>query len=452
MEFLEDNNLPSRIVFVTCLCLLGIFGIFGNILTAVFYTRTVSSASLLYVRNLAFSDTIVSVLMILNAAEIVFPLWTYPVLCKVSRFLAIWTITVSGIFIWLIAEDRHKKICRPFKEQMGTSKAKKVCAVVTISGCAFASRVFWSYDVLTVSDYRNKTQLYQYCTTREDQQFGFITTMNNVIDFSITFVGWINICVLYVQIARTLCDMKKRRTVKYHVTVFQSSKSSKTVCEASCNETYKTKWRFKTHDTVSGKSSQVSDCAGLVNPVGDTQMTSNDSSMEESVICKPTDEKQTAITHITAETPETSALKAYKLSSYYGNVREGVKETKKQSEPAVTPRKEILQSRDTLLNFKPPTASNRREKRLTLGLLSISLIFIICFTPYFFVKIYLQAIRGYGVEIELYFTTQVFLRLAYVNSIINPYIYFIFNLDFRKFVKKTICCLKHRYKHSFRGK
>jgi hypothetical protein len=74
------------------------------------------------------------------------------------------------------------------------------------------------------------------------------------------------------------------------------------------------------------------------------------------------------------------------------------------------------------------------EVKITFMMFAVSMIFILCFTPYFAIRIFIRIVLHSGKEYDFSAGIQFALKLPYVNSAFNPIIYYIFNPNLRRYV------------------
>lgn len=372
----------TRLVIAVSFCVCGCFGIFGNSLAIAFYRKTTTTSTIALIRGLALSDLFVNILLFVDCLQFLWASTNIPgIVCKVEKWLVIWAATSSGLFVWMISTDRHKRICKPFEKQISVSNMKRRRLGIVVFASIISSRVFGTYDCIPMKiseGMNNSTTIYNYCTTVQDGEFASLAFINIIIDFGLVLTGWIYVTITYIDIVWTLFALR------------QKSKSRSLVLSQPPS-------RAKIDGTQS--------CNISLENIANESTTS----------IKDTSPKSVVFTVDTTSTDE-----------------EANNETRKRTNRSID-------------NLSISTSARRngssgREKRLTLMMLTVSFLFVVFFIPYFVVKIYCRLIQGSGPGMELQLEMQIFLKLWSLNSVSNPWIYFIFNPEYRQFVKSTLFC------------
>lgn len=86
-------------------------------------------------------------------------------------------------------------------------------------------------------------------------------------------------------------------------------------------------------------------------------------------------------------------------------------------------------------SFLAQMTVSSRENRVTYMLFTVSVFFIVLLLPYLVIKIVQRYVYENGPEFELSPSVQFALNLVYMNNVFNPFVYYIFNQEFRRFVR-----------------
>ncbi|KAL3864659.1 hypothetical protein ACJMK2_006323 [Sinanodonta woodiana] len=137
-QFAEELNenftssiLPVTIFFGAEACV----GVLGNSLIMYVFSFKYNVCNFKYfVLVLAFID-LTSCLTTIPGEAYTQRFWyTYPDpnLCKAKSFFNVFTVFASALCLFLIAVDRHRKICKPFGWQIGNKMALRLCFIALI--------------------------------------------------------------------------------------------------------------------------------------------------------------------------------------------------------------------------------------------------------------------------------------------------------------------------------
>jgi hypothetical protein len=85
-------------------------------------------------------------------------------------------------------------------------------------------------------------------------------------------------------------------------------------------------------------------------------------------------------------------------------------------------------------NFEYTRIKKPSEVKLTLMMFTVSMIFILCFTPYFAIRVFITILLDSKKDYISNAGLQFALKLPYINSVFNPIIYYIFNPNFRRYI------------------
>lgn len=388
----ESSHIISKFVPITAgLCVLGCVGLVGNIFTLMFYRSIPASSTVMFIRRLALVDLFINILMFSEGVEILLMTRKGVALnlaCKLTKVVSIWVNSTSAIYIWMIAMDRHRKICKPFSKQLNLKHVKYACIGTSVFTGLFSLRAFVTYGTVSVNDFKDDWQhhhLFNYCTTKDDDTYIFVNTICIAIDCGLAVLGWVSICFAYTEVLVALYKAKSRSKAMRSTHFLSTRKSNREL-----NSEIK-------------KNSQTSDNQ-------ETDMNSCGSKTESSAI------------KITAETEISNSKDRSTVVCKSVQIRDVSSDLK--------------QSMESLHSFRSSRLTSMRDKKLTFMLITISITFIVCFSPYFIVKLYMRSFLENGPEIELEIPIQVLLKLPYLNCVINPWVYCIFNTEFRRYIKR----------------
>lgn len=372
-------------------------GILGNIFTIVFYALKCKRTTFtVQIACLASADLLVCCMIIPHVIEAVVNVkHNERILCKLTKFFGMWTISSSCLILWIIALNRHRRICNPFAKQLMVKTTVR-CVVGSVIFSFFLSvRNFANFDIITVNvpvSGINETVRGLYCTTRDDAGYKISAFVFHLIDFILVLMILITIIVCYSRIICTLITLKRT-------------------------------------DLKKGPSERERLDLPEANGEGDMPELSYELSTLDTLT---TDLKCLDDTAVSSENTLAN------ISEPIQTVSGGIDSNNRSGETVIT-RKRTQQR-------KMP-ARSPSERNLTFMMFTVSFLFVLCFFPYFVVKIIMRLGMKSGEEFELSVGIQFALRLVYFNSVVNPIVYCIFNPQFRQYIKDVFLkCLRCRLK------
>ncbi|XP_045191177.2 cholecystokinin receptor type A-like [Mercenaria mercenaria] len=404
---------------IVCMAVVGIVGILGNILTIIFYAfKQKRSPSTIQIACLAAVDLMVCIMIIPNIIEMVVNVkFNQSFMCKFTHFLGLWTIASSCLILWIIALDRHRKICKPFAKQTTVRSTEYAITGIVVFSFFLSVRNFANFDSIKIDvpvTGTNRTISGQYCTTRDDSGYKISVSIFHSIDFVLLLMVWVTVIVTYTRVIYTL--FRLRRTRKREIPSVHIEQSS----HVKLNRRDETKDNVELHELKSQSDTQDSDTSELKYPA-DTLSSSTEFSTGDMTTL-----------HSYSHSPAVSTATGKNHSHVVPSVSGGT-----FSHHSLRRTVCKLNTRKRKRRHKI-AARSASERNLTYMMLTVSVLFILCFFPYFVIKIIMRLVLKSGEEFELAVGTQFALRLVYFNSVFNPVIYCFFNPQFRRYIKYTL--------------
>ncbi|XP_060583077.1 D(2) dopamine receptor A-like isoform X2 [Ruditapes philippinarum] len=439
------------LLVIVCMVVFGAIGIVGNSFAFVFYAfKSKPSSTVRLIACLAMVDLIVCVEFIPNIIEMwVNVKYTASIMCKFAHFIGLWTVACSALILWVVAIDRHRKICSPFGKQMTLVTIKYAVFAIVIFGFVLSVRNFANFDsvVVNVKDPgSNSTVKGHYCTTRDDSGYVVSVTIFTVIDFLLMLMVWITLAVAYSHIIYTIYKLKrirKRLHNKTNVTTTEMSNPSYVNEENDESTTQIENGPYPLKDTMDGH--------GAIHEDNDGHCHENDKSDElnilktnissvisNQVLTVSLNDDQAIQDSLTEPGTSTEDSQQYKSKTDYlssSHDTEHLPENEHSSSTKTLAKSTLKRMFHKMTHKKYNSAKCPVERNLTFKMLVVSLVFIICFTPYFIVKILMREVMKSGEEYELHLLAQIALRLPYMNSVFNPMVYCVFNSQFRFYIQ-----------------
>ncbi|XP_052760918.1 D(2) dopamine receptor A-like [Mya arenaria] len=452
------QEIMSHLLPVTILmAILGIVGLLGNMVAVAFYrSRSNRSSTVLLIMYLACFDITVCIMIIPNILEMVYNVMhTQSFLCKLTHFLGLSTVGSSCFTLMLIAIDRHQKICKPFKRMLNQKNAKFATIGFIVFSVLVSIRNFFIFDTievhLTADGGTNDTINGHYCTSDDDPKYSVVVTVFNAIDFLLLMSIWITILYCYSHVVYRVVKLRKKRErmkrspthggvepthvdkptnvdnnseeigVK-HVSIIDTSNfdnqchTNVIVLEQINDESYESKT-----DTITNEPFKSSSEVGkMARTILRDRITS-----DENV-------RRSLHVHFESSISELNDTSSGTHDDLGEHSEVESDDTSGQSDFSETSITQTFPSRKRVRRNKHHISG--RERRLTYMMLAVSAVFIVCFLPFFAVRIVARIVLETGEEYELGLMKQIALRLPYLNSVFNPIVYCVFNQEFREYV------------------
>ena len=155
-SFLDNANdnqfriMTPAFIFV---CILIIIGLPGNMISILVYaTQLKKGIARYFILTLAVSDLLSLLCVAPVELWIMKHFWTfnYPELCKTFRFSAYAVNNISSLTLLVIAFERYRIICCPWKQKFGTQFSKIICVLITIAAMATSFPMLFVYGTYTM--------------------------------------------------------------------------------------------------------------------------------------------------------------------------------------------------------------------------------------------------------------------------------------------------------------
>ncbi|XP_045188136.2 type-1 angiotensin II receptor-like [Mercenaria mercenaria] len=362
-----------------------VFGFVGNLLVIYVFLFHYRVCTFRYfVLCLAFID--ITCCITTMSGEVVTQLYwyVYPVreLCKIKSFFNVFTVTAEALCLVTIALDRYRKVCRPFGWQLKPRVAIYLCVIYYIIALCVAlpTPFFWGLHSET-KIYRNTSITVILCEKDEafmqtDYPMGYISSVGAIIS--------VLLVLMFVQYVFVAIKLLKERQ--------QRMKSGKPTTKTSSS------------------TASTSHCTIATSGIRSTENTrSNDSAI--SVCDDKTDEIVTSAAFIESD------------------IRTDKKETIHSEKPKKTKtRKQRATKREVAI----------RVRRNTLIMFILTLTFIVTTVLYFVLITFIASSKNIlqylsdGQKAVYFF----FLRLYFINHIINPAVYGLLDPQFQSALRK----------------
>ncbi|XP_063406309.1 cholecystokinin receptor type A-like [Mytilus trossulus] len=379
------------------LILLMITGVIGNTIVLYIYKfRFKRSTPRIFILSLAAFDLITCILgMPYHILDMIYPyLFVWDTACKVLSFALTFTILASIFILDLIAIDRYRKICRPFKKQLSGIGSKNMSWVTVLIAIISAIPMLLIYGTAEVPTARNPNITGKACYVSDDYIESYFPLIYDSFTFLIFIVSVFILVGFYSKVGVTIWKRRKFN---------ESNESKRSGSGQSTPKTSIIQLNVITDEAKEGGNVQIFDSNSLVTA------------------------------------PKDSPLPYRSTTSDPKKERMNRKALRLMSKPSSTAHdSSTIDHRSTRSNKSSHrlhvTKKEKRILRITGMLFVITLIFIISFLPYLCIEI----VNGLNDEFwdeksisEIIFF-NLLMRTYFINSMINPIIYWFLDHKFKE--------------------
>jgi len=365
-------------------------GIPGNVITiCVYYRRMRHTAARLFVLALASCDLINCALTMPFELWIIANYWSFDIqyLCSIGHTLTYIFNGTSALLLCGIAVDRFRKICRPLKPVFTPKKVKFICLLSLFLATAFYIPGFFIYGTQTVEFLRedgNVTVVGKRCQIKDKYEHSKLIAPILGVWFLATVIISVVLTVVYIAIGKVIYE-RLRLEEKRRSSVSTPLKPKTKLRRVIADDSSETSCSFGT---------------GL-----------DDAHPNRSQSPKTRHGQQPRV------------LQTMSLPAQH-KINQTLKERFRLSMP-------------TVFNVKQKTESNVkriRAGRTTLMLFSVTVAYVLSFIPF----VVIVSVRTSSPNTEETLSAagktwwNFFLRSYVINCAINPFLYGIFNKDFRR--------------------
>ena len=143
--------LDDFMTVIVFFAIVGVIGIFGNLLILKFYWKDTKQSINIFIIGLAITDLSVSCVAFVGIAESVLNIkLNSRIGCKLFYFFYYWCVGLSITLVSIIAFDRYRRICTPAKTQYAVSAVKKIFACAVLVWLMISLRAFLTVDLVTM--------------------------------------------------------------------------------------------------------------------------------------------------------------------------------------------------------------------------------------------------------------------------------------------------------------
>ncbi|XP_060574854.1 alpha-2Db adrenergic receptor-like [Ruditapes philippinarum] len=420
LEKINREEVLRQVPLITFLIILAIIGTLGNLLVCYVYTKKYSASNCrTFIIVLSAVDVFVCAVIIPFEIMVLMREYNFKHawICKVSVFLNTWLTLTAGCLLLAIAIDRYRKVCRPFSWQITHVAARNMCIMAGLLGLAFSwiSPVIYGAQKSTHSVYNITISQ---CTETYAMQLTVWPLINN-ISFAVLFIGALTgIVVMYCFIAIRVRQHIERKSM------FLPNRQTYIVNDAEVSEmtimsgkvAVRRKAKLVEDDTSDGlfRSSDSLDRKG-VNETSEPEKTSL-------VLC--------SVDRVKSENRSVNRKSVISRMLSFG--RHSLSLTKSLSTSTTNSVRQ---------NIRIDPEAQRQKQRTAYIMFLISLAFIISYLP--LICLLLIRVSDSTFVPSLNDTERAVykfcLRSYYINCVVNPFIYGLWDSIFRKSCRNIVC-------------
>ena len=416
LDRLHRDKLTELAPIIAILVLLMIIGLIGNVSIFVFYWRqTRRSSTTFFIVILAVTDFLVCCVVGLEITDIINTyVFENDAACKLYIFCNHTAAIASGFVLVTIAIDRHRKLCYSLKTQL-TLKQAKIVSIISFTVALVASTpVFIMYETTQV----NITNTYNIsfpvqgsdCITNPEYD-----TFKEIIHY--VYLGGFSILTIVLIVLYTLIG---RVIYRYHK---KHRHLKRDIRQAIAQDQNSTSSAGRTSENVQNVQSPVADqdkcLQSTISPKHDTKddkdilegaTGDNISKCDNDVVYFSNSSKSATISSSVERASSSSSSNSIYTLTTDVRISDMPANQKTSGKKAVNKK-----YRKTVAAMK-----------VTIMLFVITIVFIVSFVPY---QVVSSLDHGeYKVKVGFELAYRSFL----LNSVVNPFIFGLFNADFRR--------------------
>ena len=405
IQIMNDEMVQMLIPVVVYMSLVMILGLFGNAFVCYYYTfKEKKSTNTFFIVVLSVYDFLTCCITVPTEIAIIALYYTFvdDLACKTLRFINIFLLTASILTLIAIATDRFKRICRVGRPQMDIPQARRVSVIIVLLSIILALPTLFIYGAKRLS-IANKSTLDHHgltCRKTKEVEHRVYIVAYTATQFFVLVVSLAVLIILYIIIGQTIYHHRKRLQSQLkgnHKGI--EFKYVETKCATSSS--------FTTEDGQTKEEAIRSDA-----PVD--QIVSNGDGEQSEPYMSSNGNTDTTSNQLTAVIDGTNK----------------VDPNNKGHEVQCNAKPSIVKDARRNHQFDAETV------RVTIVMVIVTVVFIVSFIPYISLAVW-ERITGRDESVFLSDTSLVAYKIGFrsylLNSSLNPWIYGIFNSQFRRF-------------------
>ena len=402
VQIMNDEMIQLLIPALVYITLIMVLGLFGNAFVCYYYTfKEKKSTNTFFIVVLSLYDLLACFITMPTEIATITLYYTFVdnIACKILRFVNIFLEIASILRLVGIASDRYKRICHVTRPQMNMPQARRVSVYIVLLSILVAIPSLFTYEIVRIPIANNSTlDLYGHsCTrTKEASHRIFVLTYNTTQFFC--FV----VLLAALVVSTSLLDARYIFTKKRLRRQFKRNHKERKI--------------NKYAETISVTSSSLTFEKGQIKRQGIRR----DASVDQLVRTETVEQSEPRMPFPGNAEPISS-----ECLDVIDDTNKPDNKIQYTSEPDIV--KDVQRSNQ----FDADTV------RVTLLMITVTLIFIVSFLPYLSLAVW-SAIEGRGASLLFsklnadFVVYHIGVRSYLLNSALNPWIYGIFNSQFRQ--------------------
>ncbi|XP_052803921.1 5-hydroxytryptamine receptor-like [Mya arenaria] len=405
LESAATDHFEQYIPLIVWIIIQSVTGIVENILTITYYaSRPKKRSTTVFITAIGIFDLLACMLINTTVGALFVDIdQSKRFLCKGAYYINHMIVLSSAMILWSISLDRYRKICRPQGWQFSTKSAKLFVTCAVIVSSFMSARVFIISDIVRVNiswSYGNMSYIIgNYCTISVEENQQHVVLISHLID-GVTFI--VILATFLFMYGRILKVLRHHRSQTKNIRTARRNPGPNVYLKADNVEPNVTVLDL---DTISFEGN-------ITQNIRSNVLKTSQNIMDRSIEISSN-----------SSSPRLQRLRPYKsednLLSKHSNKDLG------DFEPGTLYRKAI--------------SEQRFDRKIVMMLLAVTGCFVVCLTPYFAATFTLRS-ESRDYDLELSPVIQVALRMPFLNSVINPIIFYACDTKFRYFAK--YCCKK----------
>ncbi|XP_052761838.1 uncharacterized protein LOC128204463 [Mya arenaria] len=307
---------------------------------------------------------------------------------------------------YFVCEMPYRKICQPQRWQFSTKSAKLFVTCAFIVSSIMSARVFIISDIVSVNiswNYGNMSYIVgKYCTSSVEDNQQHVVLISHLID-GVTFI--VILATFLFMYGKILKVLRHHRSQTKVIRSARRNPGPSVYFKADNDEPNVTVLDL---DTLSFEGNITQKIRSNVLKTSQSITIRWDRSIEIS-----SNSSSPRLRRVRPNKPEDNLL-AKHSNKDIGDFEQGSL-------------------------YRKAISERRFDRKIAIMLLAVTVGFVVCFTPYFAATFTLRS-ESRDYDLELSPAIQVALRMPFMNSVINPIIFYACDTKFRYFAK--YCCKK----------